>query len=136
MKYYLYFSKHYGNDKMTWYADLIESSESTTSFIRRKFKNAKFEVVRQYGLEDSIVRESRFVLDGKKLVTSKVIIPIDNPSDFLQLINKKELTIGDILERKGFRVEKYVRSHGKSSKHYTIKGDVCMEIFEEYFENG
>ncbi|MDD4898815.1 MAG: hypothetical protein PHY70_05495 [Methanocellales archaeon] len=121
---------------MTWYADLIESSESTTSFIRRKFKNAKFEVVRQYGLEDSIIRESRFVLDGKKLVTSKVIIPIDNPPDFLQLINKKELTIGDIIYRKGFRVEKYVRSHGKSSKHYTIKGDVYMEIFEEYFEDG
>ncbi|MDI6640354.1 MAG: hypothetical protein QMD78_05995 [Methanocellales archaeon] len=133
MKYYLYFSRQYGSGKMTWYFDLIESNESTTAFVRERFKNAKFEVVRQYECDDTIIRESRFVLDGKTLVTSTVVISMDNPPGFLQLIHDKEEPIGDIIKEKGFRVERYVVSRDRSSKYYIIKGDAQMEVYEEYF---
>lgn len=117
---------------MSWYSNLINSNQSTTEFMKEKFKSARFEVVEQHERDGTIVRESRFTLGDKPLIISRVFIPMDNPPAFLQQVRDKNAPLGNIIKENGYNVQRKVLSRNRSSKHYTIDGDVRAEVWETY----
>lgn len=117
---------------MSWYSNLINSNRSTTEFMKERFKNAKFEIVEQHERDGTIVRESRFVLEGKPLIISRVFIPMDNSPAFLEQVRNRSMPLGDIIKENEYNVQRKVLSRDRSSKHYTIDGDVRAEVWETY----
>jgi len=118
--------------KMSWYSNLMSSNQSTTEFMRERFKSARFEVVEQHERDSTIVRESRFVLDDKPLIVSRVFIPMNNPPAFLERVRERNAPLGDIIRENKYNVQRRVLHCGRASKHYTIGGDVRAEVWETY----
>jgi chorismate-pyruvate lyase len=117
---------------VAWYSNLINSNRSTTEFIRKTFKSSRFETIEQHERDDTIVRESRFIVDDKPLIISRVFIPINNPPAFLRQVRDRSMPLGDIIKENEYHVQRNVLSRDRSSKHYTIGGDVQAEIWETY----
>ncbi len=117
---------------MPWYSNLINSNQSTTEFMKEKFKSARFEIVEQHERDGTIVRESRFILEDKPLIISRVFIPMNNPLAFLQQVRDKNAPLGDIIRENKYNVQRRVLSRDRSSKRYTIDGDVRAEVWETY----
>ncbi len=118
--------------KMPWYSELVNSNRSTTEFMKERFKNARFEIVEQHEIDDTIVRESRFISGDNLLVISKVFIPVENPPVFLERIREANMPLGGIIKENEYNVKRRTLSCNKSSKHYAIEGDVRAEVWETY----
>jgi hypothetical protein len=120
---------------MTWYNAIVNSTVSTTQYLKDHYSGVIFRVVGQEELDGKIVRTSEFLKDGKIIVHSTVEMPIDlNPPEFIRLMRLRVKPIGDVLKENGYRVDRQITSHDTIFKEYEMKGDVSMKITEIYYD--
>jgi hypothetical protein len=120
---------------MTWYDILLDSTISTTKYLKDNYQNVDFKVISQEENGNKIIRVSEFINDNKVIVHSSVEIDVeDNPETFIDLIREKVIPIGDILRYYEYKVERKIIRHDNVSKEYVMTGDVELKITEKYYE--
>ncbi len=120
---------------MTWYNAIVNSTDSTTQYLKDHYSDVIFRVVGQEEHDGKIIRTSEFVKNGKIIVHSTVEMPVDlNPPEFIKLMRLRVKPIGDVLKENGYRVERRIVSNDTIFKEYEMKGDVSMKITEIYYD--
>ena len=120
---------------MTWYNAIVNSTVSTTQYLKDNYPDVIFRVVGQEERSGSIIRTSEFVKNGKIIVHSTVEMPVDlNPPEFIKLMRLRVKPIGDVLKENGYRVERRILSNDTIFKEYEMKGDVSIIITEIYYD--
>lgn len=120
---------------MTWYTAIVNSTVSTTQFLKDHYAGVVFKVVGQEEHDGNIIRTSEFMKDGKIIVHSTVEIPIDlNPPEFIRLMRLRVKPIGDVIKENGYHVERRITAHDTIFKEYEMQGDVSMKITEIYYD--
>jgi hypothetical protein len=120
---------------MPWYKAIVNSTESTTRYLKDNYPSVVFRVVGQEEKDGVIFRISEFLKDGKVIVHSTVEIPVDkNPPDFIEEIRRQVTPIGDILKQNGYQVKRVITDHDTVYKEYVMVGDVYIRIKELYYE--
>jgi hypothetical protein len=120
---------------MTWYKAIVNSTVSTTQYLKDHYPGVIFTVVGQEERDGKIIRTSEFLKDGKTIVHSTVEMPVDlNPPEFIRLMRLRVKPIGDVLKENGYRVDRRILSHDTILKEYEMKGDVSMKITEIYYD--
>lgn len=120
---------------MTWYNAIVNSTVSTTQYLKDHYSDVIFRVVGQEERDGKIIRTSEFVKNGKIIVHSTVEMPVDlNPPEFIKMMRLRVKPIGDVLKENGYRVERRILSNDTIFKEYEMKGDVSMKITEIYYD--
>ncbi|MCD1296357.1 hypothetical protein CUJ83_15250 [Methanocella sp. CWC-04] len=120
---------------MSWFDILLNSTISTTQYLKDNYQNVDFKVISQEENGNKIVRVSEFIKDNKVVVHSSVEIDVEeNPEVFIRLIRDKVIPIGDILKSNNYRVERKILNNDSSSKEYVMMGDVDIKITEKYYD--
>jgi hypothetical protein len=120
---------------MTWYNAIVNSTDSTTQYLKDHYSDVIFRVVGQEERDGNIIRTSEFVKDGKIIVHSTVEMPVNlNPPEFIKLMRLRVKPIGDVLKENGYHVERRILSNDTIFKEYEMKGDVSIKITEIYYD--
>ena len=123
------------NTTMTWYNAIVNSTVSTTQYLKDHYPDVIFRVVGQEERDGKIIRTSEFVKNGKIIVHSTVEMPVDlNPPEFIKLMRLRVKPIGDVVKENGYRVERRILANDTIFKEYEMKGDVSMKITEIYYD--
>lgn len=120
---------------MPWYKAIVNSTDSTTQYLKDNYSGVVFKVVGQEEKDGNIIRTSEFLKDGKVIVHSTVYMPVDeNPEEFIRLMREQIKPIGDVLKEHGYRVTRRITAHDTIFKEYEMTGDVAMKITEIYYD--
>ena len=118
-----------------WYDAIVNSTVSTTQFLKDHYPEVIFRVVGQEERDGKIIRTSEFVKGDKIIVHSTVEMPVDlNPPEFIRLMRLRVKPIGDVLKEHGYYVERRILANDTIFKEYEMKGDVSMKITELYYD--
>jgi len=117
-----------------WYNVLLNSTLSTTRYLADHYADVEFRVVGQEERDGHIYRVSEFLLGDRIIVHSTVDIPVSkNPAKLVDIMREQVTPIGDALRDNGYRVKREILHHDASSKVYAMKGDVNLQITEQYY---
>ena len=121
--------------KMSWYNILLDSTISTTQYLKDNYDNVDFKVLDQIESGSKIIRVSEFIRNDKTIVHSIVEIDVEeNSRVFIDLIRGRIIPIGDILKSHGYHVDRRILFHDEHSKEYLMSGDVVIKITEKYYD--
>lgn len=120
---------------MSWYNILLDSTISTTQYLKDNYDEVSFRVVDQFEHNGKIIRISEFVQADKVIVHSTVEMDVNNnPERFIQLIREQIMPIGEIIKSNSYNVSRKILKNDMASKEYLMTGDVEIKITEIYYD--
>lgn len=124
-----------GHYSMSWYNILLDSTISTTQYLKDNYDEVSFRVVDQFEHNGKIIRISEFVQADKVIVHSTVEMDVNNnPERFIQLIREQIMPIGEIIKSNSYNVSRKILKNDMASKEYLMTGDVEIKITEIYYD--